>query len=599
MNILHEALSPTQIINMFSPKFGETLADSLWQIIEAGDKDLIDELEIYASENNLDVDLSNFNVTLKLPLAIKLFSLLKPSTTQQVDSSKTTNITIKFAPILYVISFFLQHHQLLPPDKQKFLSDFQKLKSASELNNWREQYEKNSDFFLDVMITKIMGDSPISPVYEDSEIKIYHLYNHVESRKIGGDTQWCVSSPTSGKEHFTSYANKMMELYAMVFYKEPEPQPKYLLAFVSKENYPNETEVQFDDNSFFWNYIKYLNKGEYLVNYFWDQVKKKTPIIGNKEGKESFQYIMDLVDSSKSALQEKDKILEVVRKNSSFFLTLHQISNIQDLDTALIQYFEKITKDFYELVFKGTPPQKIWKAIHDINLANYHPDASPISNIKNIVNDVKEEFEERFFPLENVNFSLENSISYVFEFKNRENKKPDTETTIEIMKNFLKYVHTKKIADEIIKYLENIDKVVEFNEFLKKEIIENADSRIEEIANEYDKYYNSLHDIYNIPLLKFLIYMEDFTEREYKRLVGKVINFYFNYDKNINEMMEIVKQAFQTMKGVIDEEKANTLKNLLLQKMNRKTGNIIDQTIMKRVVHAIFLELKYNFPINK
>lgn len=174
-------------------------------------------------------------VELKFIHVLKLLAILKKAKwnlEQIISYSEYSKILKEAAGYLGILAFFSQYKNLqnaLTPHAKRVLDDYLKIKDLTDLFTWVNRIwgssddDRHEEEFLTVVFDKIQGDIPINPIYEEGDVKIYELDSYVHSRKIGGDTEWCVSS--SNRAAYDGYIRRGKRLFAFVKNKQ-----KFLLA---------------------------------------------------------------------------------------------------------------------------------------------------------------------------------------------------------------------------------------------------------------------------------------------------------------------------------------------------------------------------------
>lgn len=300
--VLLEDLTKDQIYNLFEKRFGVYLLDLIFNIVDG-------------TESNFE-SLYGYKVSIKLPLILKLLSLLKSGPT-----NKVLDVSEKALPILAEISFILNNKNLknnLSPTVIAWIEEFNTLRGYSNLLEWLDKKQN----LLEIIMDKIYGEMPYEPVYSGPNYKIYEFTNPVMARKLGKNTRWCVSSPTSGKEHFKSYKDKNFDLFALIF---EDSDQRYLLgvvpgAVVTAEN------LSFD--TFFTEHYKAFEKADLneILDEFLRYKKEKYVQMSNKIKE------LDPAVINKLLREESDFVITVVNlmKKKKYHDRLYQILQRQN-----------------------------------------------------------------------------------------------------------------------------------------------------------------------------------------------------------------------------------------------------------------------------
>ena len=548
------------------------------------------------------------NVEMKWPLLVKVFSLMKGNIffyNNEFDNHEETNYEnfnrinafYNIIHTLLYMSLLLQNKNLmnnLDPDEKEYIQKFNTLKSYDDMLNWFQNFPKEKVY--SIILKKYYGDIKYEPIYKNEEYAIYHLTNYVMSRKIGGDTHWCVSSPTSGKESFQTYTEDGYSLYALVFYKDKDPQRKYLLAI----------DKQKENKHPFWKYIEYIGKGEELVKYFWNQVKKEIPVIGKPEGEEALKHVLKIVRSSPYNLYtDSSFVLKAIEDNSMMFLQLSKASNVSEFEKIMEKYMIKITNDSYKLAFPNiSSPLELWKYLNDMNFHNHimliKNRFNPKAIINNIVESVRADFERKFFPLENVNFDIDEIISYEYEFKDRNDQNiKDVNQKLNLLHLYTKALpDVENLVKELQLYLDHYQDVYDTYNYLIAKIVDDEDGIKEDLEKKYNEYLRYLRLLSPIFLIEELALRYP-PEGQYEKFLMHAFFNYYSYELKY-QLINVIKNALQPLRNVLDEEKVKHLDEMIEKAMNKANGPyLFTKSGPRSFLTDISIALRNVFPESK
>ncbi|MCX8009000.1 MAG: hypothetical protein N3A54_04860 [Patescibacteria group bacterium] len=184
-------------------------------------------------------------VKIPFPLIMNTYSKLKVVSSEK-DLERILTLFLKHFPkLVFILSYIkkfpvrlekMRGDRSIDPDIIKALEAFES-KSFWDILRKVAFYSPNaSDKQYDNIVLNYILPTYIKnrvfPIYEDSEVVIYKPNNWVESRELGADTEWCVSS-SNAKRMFDEYTKKREFDMYFIFVKGKEREGKY--AFLLKK----------------------------------------------------------------------------------------------------------------------------------------------------------------------------------------------------------------------------------------------------------------------------------------------------------------------------------------------------------------------------
>lgn len=222
--------------NLYEKEYYLALEDFLYESLDVSNlekifgsenfdvKMIVSYLEKAAREETQNA--FNQSFSLKHIFVQKFLSLLKK--VPNLNNNLIYAFVSKMAFPLAVLSYLYNNKTLqnaLPTTAKQVLDNYLKLNTVDALNDWAEQFKSVEPTIILNIKDKLYGDAPIKPIYTENGVEIYHLENYIQARKIGGDTEWCVSS--SNRNMWNEY-EETHSVYAIIFPPKSK-ENKYLV----------------------------------------------------------------------------------------------------------------------------------------------------------------------------------------------------------------------------------------------------------------------------------------------------------------------------------------------------------------------------------
>lgn len=545
MITLSEELVKEKVKELFSSFYSdESLSYVLDDMARQSARELQGVLEDYYTFDWFEISAEN-DFPLKLTLLMKILSIFKKEYSKEpafadremisffkrkieIEDSyqdKIVEYKISMYTLIYIISFFLKYKNLLNTVEdyvKNLINSIQTLKSVSDLQDWEEPWHDKSTIITS-LLSRIADQllslkSIIAPYYEDSEWEAYEFTDPYIAKKIGGDTKWCVSSPTSGKHHFIEYKKKGNSLFALVK-KDSLPRPeKYLLAFAfvrdweddENNDFANSEEEELAKNTTTtlaeWSkeecekFVKeFWQEAEYVIMELVSNEKKKMPSINDAlkvfddlqkiSPKKFYETFMEAFFEKMGAFFIRpvdDKLLLKTLQNNLYFIYQHT------LETKLFPYLKYVEKLYTIILFFNDIYARGF-----LNKADLDED-TVMQILENVMKNFFKDYDiDLRYGINRKYFSI-----YTHELRDRENQNlksyEETERIFNIYKKtgryeikaFIESLEEEKRlfqrADENLKFLEEniVDKINDedaVNDLIKK-VKENS-SKMEEILS--------------------------------------------------------------------------------------------------------------------
>ena len=457
------------------------------------------------------------NVELKVPLLVKIISLMKKDILKKDEETKNLNQFVQIETrydmirILLYMSFLLQNKNLmnnLDPDEKEYIQKFNNLKTYQEMIEWFQAFPY--DKVYNIILGKYYGDLKYEPIYKNVEYAIYHMTNYVIARKLGGDTKWCVSSPTSGKENFLDYESRGYSLYALIYKDQYE---KYLLAIASKSEIdPDETDYNFEEmwkiQTMYYRLLRRIKNPQEVVYNFWDEV-----LLNAKAEVEKTFAPINIVDNVVQELKTNNISMDrIVEETASVLLHPKNIKEIINIfKSTNINPLEKIINNAVIQILKNLFPNLNESEIMSLNGVLGHlfyittHRVKPFNNEKDMSYLIKDIVEEQYFSnldyFEDINeiivsfdesdsskFTVQNINSYLFELKDREDNEVNEEDLIRILDAYKKATpEPRNFVEEYYEISGNLGIVKERYDILRVSLVEDSQSYMDDIIDEIKK----------------------------------------------------------------------------------------------------------------
>ena len=550
---LLEAISKEEIIKLFSSSFGENQLNELFEYLE---KVVYPEFR-YITETDIEI---------KAPLLVKAISILKKDgETSIVDFFKKNR---KFGIQLCYLSFLNTHKNLvnrLPESAANAVRDYVSLKTKADLLDWITLFPEEE--INKVVMSKVFGDTPIEPIYQKGNNIVYELTNYVAARKIGANTEWCVSSPTSGREHFYEYKSRKFNLYALIIGSSyyDEEATKYILAIKKRRETPPEriTWEDFVD-------IYELDIFE-LMDNIWETVEHRL----------AYYFYSPLGDMSLTKLDKMvENIYDITKDEFSEILVQFYKKLIFQTDFFRNEFFnstidltKQILKEKLKKIFEEFVMEYLNVSQEDAKKYLKHLIKLFATNIEGLVESYfSEEYDEFRYRNESIDLNTEvyDITQWEFELADWEdNHLEDKDEAEDILYEFSfannelsdfydDYLYCKKLIDrgKLLndKFEKNFDNTQLHNEEKKKELIEEYTNSFRWPIKRVERMFHSEEGKYpifdlimknNISVIFSLENLNDADKNEVKKYLTELFTSFnaWKVHPNLKGFIEQIKRT--------------------------------------------------------
>lgn len=374
-DILLEELDIEKIISILGDSEEFPARKYIDDLLSIGIDVLRDELFEEYDEIDEDIDLEKEVPEPKFIHILKFLSILKKENVKDIRKEDSL--------LLYILSFFNTYKNLqnkLTQEELNWLNSFNKLKNYEEYRNWVKKFfvkwvnDVNSEKILKIMRDKLLGDLEIPPVFENEEIEIHKVKNYVQSRKLGGDTRWCVSSPTSGEDYYIDYKEKGYDIYVLII---KETEEKYILA----------VHGDYEDTKIDSEIERIIELGETdiveFVEDFWDNIDHEVKeAISEITNDPRFEALLTIVDKHKDIKYKEfsDAFFNNIIEDKAFVMNMRSYTKRHEWVNAI--------KDLTITAFLNTIKEVFHVTIDNFEATTQLLRTMKINRNKNLVTEI-------------------------------------------------------------------------------------------------------------------------------------------------------------------------------------------------------------------
>ncbi|MCX8008811.1 MAG: hypothetical protein N3A54_03870 [Patescibacteria group bacterium] len=327
-------------------------------------------------EDSLNLFREQYDITesdMKIPsnFIINMYSKLKKHFSTELLLSKQElgnqddllfHFVRYFPPLLFIITYFKKYPQRYETFVKETKDNLYASLVKSLVNNY-ENYTFKEIYNLEkqlrapnvgfnyihtVMIDYVLSTfvrSKIKPIYEDNRLVLYKPKNWVESRILGADTEWCISS-SNAREHFPAHNVEYFIYFG--FYKPVDRTKKYAVLISRDSNKKTTEPINY---RYMFDVLKGL-KVYYPIILFGDMVSP----------------VLTFMKSVREILSEKKKRGGIIKRKAHSKLASKNILNyIYDPE----QFLEFFLIDFYRVyIMFISPKENSNKKIFNSKVAN-------------------------------------------------------------------------------------------------------------------------------------------------------------------------------------------------------------------------------------